>query len=222
MGNNPVSGVDPDGRFFGKLRATVTSWFNPGSSVSISDNGNYYLNYADGSSKNFGGAWFSGKNMPFGKGNFEVGELTITQFGDRIIGENQQIISMGGSMGKFLHDNPGVYRAAMKRAPTIEAQKELFTARMNYGREQGFYNVAVPTLLTPIAIIGGGEAIGAIATNNISLVLWKYPNAGGRGLNLLKDGNRIIGFDWHKFKVGGKMVNRPHIDIPGFVRHWPW
>lgn len=59
--------------------------------------------------------------------------------------------------------------------------------------------------------------------NQLSMALWKYPNAGGRGLNILSDGKRLIGFDWHKFKLGGKMVNRPHIDLPYFKwHHWPW
>ena len=34
---------------------------------------------------------------------------------------------------------------------------------------------------------------------------------------------RIIGFDWHWFKSGGRMVFRPHIDLPKLGwKHWPW
>jgi len=62
MGNNWVNGVDPDGGFFGEFRATVNSWFNKGSSVYESGNGNFYTKYSDGSfSKSYGGSWFNGK-----------------------------------------------------------------------------------------------------------------------------------------------------------------
>ena len=42
----------------------------------------------------------------------------------------------------------------------------------------------------------------------------RYPKAGGVGMNILKNGGRKFGLDWHRFKLGGKlkekMVNRPH------------
>ena len=60
-----------------------------------------------------------------------------------------------------------------------------------------------------------------------SISFHRYPNSNGGGLNLYIDGERSIGFDWHRFKVGGKktgtFVNRPHIDIPDAdVKHFPW
>jgi RHS repeat-associated protein len=64
--------------------------------------------------------------------------------------------------------------------------------------------------------------IGMVAIPNYQIVFWRYPNAGGGGINILNNGKRAIGFDWHKFKVNGKQVNLPHIDIPGIVKHWPW
>jgi hypothetical protein len=65
-------------------------------------------------------------------------------------------------------------------------------------------------------------ALGTAAAFGYEVVVYFYPRAVGVGLNVLKNGKRIIGFDWHRFKVAGKMVNRPHIDIPGVVKHWPW
>jgi len=74
------------------------------------------------------------------------------------------------------------------------------------------------TLSVGYSVAGWASRIGA----QYEIAFWRYPNAGGAGLNVLKDSERLIGFDWHKFKLGREMVNRPHIDIPGKVRHWPW
>ena len=66
--------------------------------------------------------------------------------------------------------------------------------------------------------------VGAMAarTAGYEVVFWRYPNARGIGMNVLGDGKRLIGFDWHRFKSGGEIINRPHIDIPPSVKHWPW
>ena len=66
-----------------------------------------------------------------------------------------------------------------------------------------------------------GGALAAKAAG-YEVVFWRYPNAHGIGMNILKQGDRIIGFDWHRFKSLGEMVNRLHIDIPGKIKHWPW
>jgi len=65
-------------------------------------------------------------------------------------------------------------------------------------------------------IAGTAEALG------YQIVFRAYPNAGGGGISLLKDGTRIISADCHAFKLAGKEVFRPHIDIRGVVKHWPW
>ncbi len=69
------------------------------------------------------------------------------------------------------------------------------------------------------AAFGGALAARALG---YEAVFWRYPNANGVGMNVLQNGKRIIGFDWHRFKSAGTMVNRPHIDIIGKVKHWPW
>jgi len=56
----------------------------------------------------------------------------------------------------------------------------------------------------------------------LKIAFWRYPNAGGAGINILEKGRSIIRLDWHQFKSGGQLVSRPHIDIPGLVKHWPW
>jgi RHS repeat-associated protein len=53
-------------------------------------------------------------------------------------------------------------------------------------------------------------ACEAVAAEGWALTVGRYPNAGGGGINLLKHGERTFGLDWHKFKLDGKMVNRPH------------
>jgi hypothetical protein len=85
------------------------------------------------------------------------------------------------------------------------------------------YQIIWGSLALPFAVIGAGEMLGAAAARQIGIELWRYPNAGGRGLNFLKDGKSVMRFDWHKFKLNGRMVNRPHIDIPKWkIHHWPW
>ncbi len=71
---------------------------------------------------------------------------------------------------------------------------------------------------------------GSILASNVrtpfSINVRYYPNAKGVGLNILKNGERLIGFDWHRFKLGGKKTgkfyNLPHLDIGDNISHWPW
>ena len=53
------------------------------------------------------------------------------------------------------------------------------------------------------------------------LIFKNYPKAGGIGFDF-----GIIRFDFHKFRLGGKKMGKdytlPHIDIPGYTKHWPW
>jgi RHS repeat-associated protein len=96
--------------------------------------------------------------------------------------------------------------------------------------ETGNWAYAIPgslsSLWTPKTYQETGWLLtGSFSIRNISnydIIFWKYPNAGGAGLNILNEGKRIIGFDWHKFKIDGEWANLPHIDIPGIVKHWPW
>ena len=69
------------------------------------------------------------------------------------------------------------------------------------------------------AAFGGAMAARAAG---YEVVFWRYKNAHGVGMNILEDGKRIIGLDWHEFKSAGNLVNRPHIDIPRVTKHWPW
>ncbi|OZB75628.1 MAG: hypothetical protein B7X29_10195, partial [Halothiobacillus sp. 13-55-115] len=54
----------------------------------------------------------------------------------------------------------------------------------------------------------------------------RYKNAGGGGINLMKDGARKFGVDWHRFKLNGNMVNRPHYHSgptkSQMKKHRPW
>ena len=53
-----------------------------------------------------------------------------------------------------------------------------------------------------------------------------YPNAKGFGINLLKDGGRKFGLDWHRFKLNNDMVNRLHYHLgktaSQLSKHRPW
>jgi hypothetical protein len=54
----------------------------------------------------------------------------------------------------------------------------------------------------------------------------KYKRAGGFGINVLSKGQRKFGADWHKFKLNGNMVNRPHYHTgktkSQMKKHRPW
>jgi uncharacterized protein RhaS with RHS repeats len=74
----------------------------------------------------------------------------------------------------------------------------------------------------------GGAGIARAA--GFKTLFHHYPNARGAGMMIVKRGKKIFGAEWHRFKiksgqrgVPGKLVNRPHIDIPPKgVNHWPW
>lgn len=77
----------------------------------------------------------------------------------------------------------------------------------------------------------GADAWGALFGSAAGAAGWvvsfdKYANAGGGGLNFLKDGVRKFGLDWHRFKVDGKMVNKPHYHSgptkSQMKKHRPW
>jgi hypothetical protein len=54
----------------------------------------------------------------------------------------------------------------------------------------------------------------------------RYGNAGGGGMNVLRNGVRRFGADWNRFKLNGKMVNRPHYHRGAtksqMKKHRPW
>lgn len=58
------------------------------------------------------------------------------------------------------------------------------------------------------------------------VVFNRYAKAGGGGVNLLRNGARRFGLDWHRFKVNGKMVNRLHYHLgktaSQMKKHRPW
>ena len=86
------------------------------------------------------------------------------------------------------------------------------------GTDRSEYGADVATTLIPVSVAKGLR---------YGLNFRYYANAKGAGLNITKNSDRILGIDWHKFKIGGrktgKIINRPHIDIPNKgVKHWPW
>jgi RHS repeat-associated protein len=70
----------------------------------------------------------------------------------------------------------------------------------------------------------GVAAGGALVARRAGYEVWlrRYPKAGGGGMGIDRLGKNLIRLDWHPFKQGGKMLNRPHVDIPGKAKHWPW
>ena len=70
----------------------------------------------------------------------------------------------------------------------------------------------------------GAAAASALAARQAGFEVWlrRYPRAGGGGVGVDRNGKHLIRFDWHKFKKYGQWMNRPHIDMPGKAKHWPW
>jgi hypothetical protein len=73
-----------------------------------------------------------------------------------------------------------------------------------------------------------GAAAGGAASARAAgwtVQMGKYPHGGG-GLNLLKNGARKFGLDWHKFKLNGKTVNKLHYHLGKtknqMKKHRPW
>ncbi len=84
MGNNPVMGVDPDGRFFGQIR----SWFAYNFSASSThrfknSSGDWEVRYSDGKTRNYVDGWFGGRNTPLGI--VELGELKYGAWFDDVV-----------------------------------------------------------------------------------------------------------------------------------------
>jgi RHS repeat-associated protein len=71
-----------------------------------------------------------------------------------------------------------------------------------------------------------GGAAAARAGGGYSVIFRRYPRAGGGGMTVEKSGRRVFGIDWHKFKLGGKEVNRPHFHSGAtknqLKKHRPW
>jgi hypothetical protein len=74
----------------------------------------------------------------------------------------------------------------------------------------------------------GGGGISAARSAGWRISAGYYPKAKGVGINLKRHGKRVFGLDWHKFKLNGKMVNRPHYHRSfeghggSIKRHRPW
>ncbi|MBN7817460.1 hypothetical protein [Algoriphagus pacificus] len=68
---------------------------------------------------------------------------------------------------------------------------------------------------------GSEKALEILATRKLVGSFKTYPRANGFGFDF-----GSIRFDVHTFRLGGRKTGynvwRPHIDIPGKVKHWPW
>jgi RHS repeat-associated protein len=70
--------------------------------------------------------------------------------------------------------------------------------------------------------------IGGLRATNQGVSSWiNMKNSKGGGITAKINGERVIGLDWHQFKVGGKktgsLINRPHLDLPLLgTKHFPW
>jgi hypothetical protein len=197
MGNNPVNGVDPDGEFFGKLRATIASWFKGGTVMQAVNGGNWYLKNSDGTSKSYGLSGFK-RSAVIPNGYAEAGKLQW------VSGEYDQAPIFGGgdfNLGKYLYERPGLFGRMMNKYDGTDIGKELFAARNHYGNRQWGKVVFGISLGLPTAIIGGAELITFAPT--------LLPHAA-------KDG-------WHLGRLGyhsiGKTVAKTSGQLPGKYLH---
>ena len=98
--------------------------------------------------------------------------------------------------------------------------------------ETGNYLYAIPgalaSLWTPetsgstAATLSCAAAGSSAVRSGYDIWFRRYPKAGGGGIGLDRYGKNIIRADWHRWGKNGNIKNRPHIDIPGKTKHWPW
>jgi len=84
-GNNPISNVDYDGRFFGRTLSWLYYKFSINSTARENRNGNWIVKYNRNNKKrirNFGGSWFKGRTRP--EGHIDVGNLEESLFGNTV------------------------------------------------------------------------------------------------------------------------------------------
>lgn len=80
-----------------------------------------------------------------------------------------------------------------------------------------------PGLLDPTLLVGG--AAGVLRKAGWAVSAGRYAHGGG-GINLLKNGTRKFGLDYHSFKYKGQMGSRPHYHLgktkSQMKKHRPW
>jgi hypothetical protein len=119
----------------------------------------------------------------------------------------------------------GDFSAGVSSALTLGLSDVLIgaTGLDAYGSECSTARSAGEVGGTIFGIVGAAGAIAGKAGLKVTAGLYEH---GGGGINLLKNGKRLFGADWHAFKLGGKMVNRPHLHFGKTAnqlkKHWPW
>jgi hypothetical protein len=113
----------------------------------------------------------------------------------------------------------GVYRSITFGFGDLHAVRGALSIDEGVNYESGLYSAGHVA-----GTVEGGVAMGGAVAARAGFSTWvrRYPNAGGAGVGVDRYGKNLIRADWHKFKLDGEMVNRPHIDVPGTVKHWPW
>ncbi|MDP3787261.1 MAG: RHS repeat-associated core domain-containing protein [Candidatus Omnitrophota bacterium] len=83
----------------------------------------------------------------------------------------------------------------------------------------GTYQATGWTLVTGASLSGWGAKTGAQYTIKVG----SYPNTGGGGINLYREGKRIFAVDWHNWGVTTKnIVTKFHVYARNIGRHLPW
>ncbi|MBX7151962.1 fibronectin type III domain-containing protein [bacterium] len=205
VGNNPIMFIDPDGTSY---EYNVDA---EGNATRISDKGGAdvdYFNFIDGDLK--------GYSLIVD----HVKEQVILQFPNFSEPLKEIVKNVGadpwGASGKFY-----AYASSLDAAQ----QKATFEGRNRATSLD--YEATKDGAAELLSLVAGGEVLVFIKELGFSVKVMRYVNSSGFGINLYKKGERLLGLDWHKFKLGGKVtgkiVNLPHIDLDKLgVKHWPW
>lgn len=72
----------------------------------------------------------------------------------------------------------------------------------------------------------GAAGAGAAKASGYGVKLWRYPNAGGFGVGVTRDGKRKFSADIHRFEHKGVKAVRPHLHYGSgssqIGKHRPW
>jgi RHS repeat-associated protein len=72
--------------------------------------------------------------------------------------------------------------------------------------------------VNPEDYVGAAAALRGAQKAGLSAWIRRYPKAGGGGIGINQDGKNLLRLDYHK--ING--TYKPHVDVPGKVKHWPW
>jgi hypothetical protein len=176
--------------------------------------GGAYLGY-EALTDNGSGSGSGGRASRFGS-DFTT-EVHLGLFGlDRVYSYEGVPISVYG----FVYDDLYFEREFL---PDASLFRDEYGTIINVNAEYWIYKAGggnVPWWGDPVDLFAG---YGTAKAFGYSARVLDYPRAKGLGFNIYRNGERVLGMDWHFIGKKGNQWFLPHLDseVHGFA-HWPW